>query len=105
MPLHNADGRAVDPVPFLVVSLSVCLVVLSYGPIYFRTWGFPLDTAVLASGGLSLAGVGCCYYRYVWTYRPDEVAEVPVASRVARLGYGTLIFALVLFALALPLWL
>lgn len=105
MPLHNADGRAVDPVPFLVVSLSASLVILSYGPIYFRTWGLSLDTAVAVSGLLSLAGVCCCYYRYIWTYRPDAVAEVPVASRVARLGYGMVIFTLVLFALALPLWL
>lgn len=105
MPLHNADGRAVDPVPFLVVALSACLVCLSFGPIYLQSWGLPLDLAVAGSALLSLAGILGSYYRYVWTFRPEIVAEVPVASRITRLGYGMLIFFLVLFALALPIWL
>lgn len=105
MPLHNADGRPVDPVPFLVIALSVCLVCLSFGPFYLQSWGLPLDLAVGGSAVLSLAGVVISYHRYVWTFRPETVAEVPVASRIARLGYGMVIFLLLLFALSLPMWL
>jgi hypothetical protein len=105
MHLRNAEGRAVDPVPFFVMALSAWLVSLSFGPFYLRFWGLGLDVAILGSGILGLA---CClgaYYRYVWTYRPGTRGEVPVASRMARIAYGMVIFALLLGALSLPFWL
>lgn len=105
MQFRNAEGRAVDPVPFLVLAISACLVSFSFGPIYLRAWGLPLDAAVAGSTLPALVGVVGAYYRFVWTYRPEVAREVPVASRMARLGYGMVIFALVLVALALPLWL
>lgn len=103
MPWRNADGAAVDPVPFYVAALSGLLVSLSFGPFYFEAFGVERTWAFVGSGALAVA---CCFgafYRFVWTFRPDRLAEVPVASRMLRLGYAMVIMLLVLVALSLPI--
>lgn len=103
MPWRNADGTAVDPVPFYVAALSGGLVSLSFGPFYFLSFGLERAGALAASAGLAVAfGLGA-YYRFVWTFRPERLGEVPVASRMLRLGYAMLIMLLVLVALSLPI--
>lgn len=103
MPLRNADGDSVDPVPFYVSALSGGLVSLSFGPFYLQSFGLGLDAAIAGSAMLAVAlGLGS-YYRFVWTFRPDRLEEVPVASRMARLGYAMVIFLLVLLAVSLPI--
>ncbi len=103
MPWRNANGTTVDPVPFYVAALSGLLVSLSFGPFYFEAFGVGRP---LAFGGSALLGLTCClgaFYRFVWTFRPERLGEVPVASRMLRLGYAMVIMLLVLLALSLPI--
>jgi hypothetical protein len=103
--LSNAEGQAVDPVPFLVMALSACLVSLSFGPFYLRFWGLALDAAIGGSSLLAAAGVLAAYYRYVWSYSPTLANEIPVGSKMTRIAYGMAIFFLVLVGISLPVWL
>lgn len=103
MPWRNSAGQAVDPVPFYVSALSGGLVSLSFGPFYLQSFGLGLDAAIAGSALLAVAvGLGS-YYRFVWTFSPERLEEVPVASRMARLGYAMVIFLLVLLAISLPI--
>lgn len=101
--LQNKDGTAVDPVPFLVVSLLAFTAVYSFGPIYLTELGVPLRPALaLCTATVAVTTAGA-YHRYVWTARPDHRAIVPVEHRLKRLIYGMLLVIGLIALLSLPL--
>lgn len=103
MPLRNKHGTAVDPVPFLVVSLLGLTAVFSYGPLYLTELGLALESALLVCTGIATTVTGVAYHRYVWTSRPDLRREVPAEIRLKRLIYGIVIGIAVIVLLSLPL--
>lgn len=103
MEFRNAQGRPVDPVPFLVVSLLGFTVSFSYGPGYFMAFGLSLVASLLGSTAAFIAILGFAYRRYVWNHRPELRGEVSVDGRLRRLFYGTLIVVGLLVLLAMPL--
>lgn len=102
--LTNDQGKTVDPVPFLVVSLMSLLISYSYGPGYLMALGFTLGQALLICTVVFLAATAGAYHRYVRTERPDLRGEVPAHLRIRRLFLGALIAFFVLGLLALPLF-
>lgn len=104
MQLRNRRGTPVDPVPFLVVVSLAFAVSYSYGPIYLMAFGLSLPWA-LGGSTITFLGVSVfAYHRYVWTFEPDLLDEVPIASRFKRLYYGVLIGVVVIALLSLPLF-
>jgi len=104
MNLQNRWGTAVDPVPFLVVSLTAFATCFSFGPVYLLTFDVELPVALAASGGVFVGITGTAYYWLVWTYRPAYRETVPVATRFRRLFLVTLAATAVLVLLALPMF-
>lgn len=104
MELRNRHGTPVDPVPFLVVVSLAFAVSYSYGPIYLMEFGVSLRWALGGSTATFLGASIAAYHRYVWTFKPDLIDEVPVASRFKRLYYGVLIGVAAIALLSLPLF-
>lgn len=105
MELQNANGRPVDPVPFLVITLLGFTVSFSYGPGYLMAFGLSLPAALAGSAVAFLTILGFSYQRYVWNNRPELRDEVPVDARLRRFFYGTLIIVGLLVLLSMPLFL
>jgi len=103
MRLRNRRGRAVDPVPFLVVTLLGFLIIYSFGPPYLEALGLAVDHGVALCTGLFLATAAAAYHRLVWTYRPDRRRSVPGGVRFGTLYYAILILGAVAVLLSLPL--
>jgi hypothetical protein len=104
MDVQNRHGQVVDPVPFFVVTGFVVLGVFSYGPIYLLELGLPLAWGVGVCGLVTVALTVGAYWRFVWTFNPDSLTEVPAAQRLERIIYGALILAAVLVLLSIPLF-
>lgn len=103
MELQNAQGRPVDAVPFLVISLLGFTVSLSFGPGYLMAYGLSLPVSVVGSFVGFLAVMVFAYHRYVWNHRPELRGEVPADARLRRFFYGTLIIVGILVVLTMPL--
>ncbi|WP_135821644.1 hypothetical protein [Halostella litorea] len=103
MQLRNRQGRAVDPVPFLVVTLLGFLIVYSFGPPYLGALGLAIDHGVALSTGVFLAIAAAAYHRLVWSYRPDRRRAVPGGVRFGTLYYGILVLGALCVLLSLPL--
>ncbi|MDS0281116.1 hypothetical protein [Haloarcula onubensis] len=101
--LRNSEGAAVDPVPFLVVSLLGFAVSFAVGPLYVMALGASLPVGLGVAGATTAVTAAVAYHRYVWTERPDLRREIPVDARFGRLVYGLLAGLLAVAALALPL--
>ncbi|MFC4249658.1 hypothetical protein ACFOZ7_22445 [Natribaculum luteum] len=97
--LRNDDGTAVDPVPFLVVSLLSIPILIGWGPPFLLEWGVPLAPAVAVSITLTAGVVVVAYYRYVLSAQPELRDEVPVALRVRRLLYAIFVGVVALLGL------
>lgn len=103
MQLSNSEGTPVDPVPFLVVSITGFAVVFSFGPMYLLAVGLDLRGAAAGSAAALVGTTVLAYYRYVWAARPSRRASVPGPVRMQRLVYGLFVALAVLALLALPL--
>lgn len=103
MKLTNRHGTPVDPVPFLVVSVLAFLVSFSFGPGYCMALGLSLSRGLAVSALAFCVVTGLCYYRLVWTARPELYGEIPTDQRLRRLLYAIIVVALVLTLLSLPL--
>lgn len=102
MPLRNRHGKRVDAVPFIVVASLAFMFVISLGPLYGTLFGLPIATGVVASLVISV-GCGCAaFYRFVWAFDPERMAEIPASVRFQNLGYAALVFFLVLVLLLIP---
>lgn len=101
--LQNAQGRPVDAVPFLVISLLGFTASLSFGPGYLMAYGLSLPASVGGSLVGFLVILVFAYRRYVWNHRPELRSEVPADARLRRFFYGTLIFVGILVVLTMPL--
>ncbi len=102
-PFHNRDGDPVEPWPFVAVSGTGTLPVLSFGPLYLGAFGVPIRLAVGVSIAVSTGIVAVAYYRLVLAYRPDVQAALPASERAPRLFWITLVLIGVLVLPALPL--
>ncbi|MBZ6494434.1 hypothetical protein [Natrinema longum] len=103
MGLRNRHGTHVDPVPFLVVVGLSFMLLLSFGPLYGRALGLPLETAIGASAGLFAVAAVLAFYRQVWTFRPETTGAVPSTARAERLFYLIPILTALILGLAVPL--
>ncbi|MFB6140076.1 MAG: hypothetical protein ABEJ26_06550 [Halosimplex sp.] len=103
MELRNREGRAVDPVPFLVVTGMAFAVAYSFGPIYFAALGLSIGHGVAVSTGLFAAATAGTYYRMVWTFSPTHREMVPAGDRFDRLVVATLVCIGAVVLLGLPL--
>jgi Flp pilus assembly protein TadB len=101
MGLRNRDGRSVDPVPFIVVSMLAFLVIYSFGPLYLQMFGITVDYGLAVCTGLFLLTTGAAYYSLVWTCRPDLPGFVGGVS-FGQLWYGILILIALVVLLSLP---
>ena len=103
MQFSNSEGTPVDPVPFLVVSITGLAIVFSFGPMYLLAIGLDLPAAA-AGTSVALVGTTClAYYRYVWRARPARRKVVPGPVRLKRLYYAVFVAIALLALLALPL--
>jgi len=103
MHLHNRDGVAVDPIPFVVVFGLAALMLLSFGPLYGQALGVSLSVALSASVGLTAVAAVIAYYRHIWTARPPVDRALSVGLRAERLFQLMIILAVVFIGLAIPL--
>ncbi len=101
--VHNSDGVAVDPVPFLVVSCLGFAVSFAVGPLYVMELGASLPVGLAVASVATAATAAVAYHRYVWTERPALRREISVEARFGRLVYGLVAGFLAVVALALPL--
>lgn len=104
MVFRNRDGTSVDPVPFVVTTLLLALILLSWGPGYLLAFGFSLPTAIGICGAVTVAVTVGAYYRLVWTRKPDLRELIAPGERVRHLAYIALAGALLLVLLAIPLY-
>ena len=104
MVFRNRHGSSVDPVPFVVTSLLLALILLSWGPGYLLAFGVALPTAIAICVLVTGCATAGAYYRLVWTRRPDFRELVTPGDRVRHLAYLALAGALILVLLALPLY-
>jgi hypothetical protein len=91
--LRNRAGRAVDPVPFLVVTGLSFLGCYSFFPVYCLSFGLSVSAAVAVTTAVFLALAGGAYYRLVWTARPEVRSEVSPGLRLEYIFYGALAVA------------
>lgn len=105
MEFRNRHGKHVDPVPFYVAVSLIVLVGYSYAPLYFMEFGFSVVGALGLSTAVAGAFIAGAYHRYVWTLRPELLAETPAELRMKRLLYGAAIVVAGMALLALPLFL
>jgi len=101
--LPNRDGVAVDPVPFLVVTLLGFAVSFAVGPLYVMALGASLPVGLGVASAATATTAAVAYHRYVWTERPALRREIPVDARFGRLVYGLVAGFLAVALLALPL--
>lgn len=101
--LRNSDGVAVDPVPFLVVSVLGFAVSFAVGPLYVMALGASLTIGLVVAVATTLATALAAYHRYIWTERPALRSEIPAEERFQRLLYGVAAGFLLVAVLALPL--
>lgn len=101
MRVPNRSGVAVDPIPFVVVSGTATLLLLSFGPLYGQALGVPLSVAVGGSLALCAVSAVVAYYRQIWT--ASAVIETPAGLRAERLFYLMAILGVVAIGLAIPL--
>lgn len=102
MELRNREGTPVDPVPFLVVSVTVFLMSFSSGPFYCLTLGLGTVEAVLLPAAVFVFGSIGAYRHFVWNAHPELRAEIPAEYRLQRLFYAMMIVAVLLVALVAP---
>lgn len=103
MVFRNRHGTSVDPVPFVVTTLLLALIVLSWGPGYLLAFGVPLRDAIVVCCAVSAFAALGAYYRLVWTRRPDLEAFVTPRERLRHLAYLALAGALLIVLLTIPL--
>ncbi|WP_253736629.1 hypothetical protein [Halohasta salina] len=101
MRLPNRAGMAIDPVPFVVVTATASLLLLSFGPLYGQALGLPLSTAIVVSVGLCGVSAAVAYYRQVWT--AEASLDVPATIRAERLFYLMAILGVGGVGLGVPL--
>lgn len=99
--LENSEGRAVDPVPFAVLTAVSFLLCYSFLPVYLLSLGVRVPIAVAVATGVFVALTAGAYSRLVANARPELRAEVPPATRLQRIFYGGLILAAVFLLLTL----
>ncbi len=102
MELRNRKGTPVDPVPFLVVSVTVFLMSFSSGPFYCLTLGLGTVESVLLPAAVFVLGSIAAYRHFVWNARPELRGEIPAEYRLQRLFYAMAIVAVLLAALIVP---
>ena len=100
--LRNAQGTAVDPVPFIVTSLVAFLVTHAWGPLYLGALGVPLVPSLLILTALWVVIVAIAFRQLVWRYRPEHRAHVPTELRFRKFIYAIIIGCLLLLLLWLP---
>jgi hypothetical protein len=100
---RTRDGEAVDPVPYLVVTALAFLGCVSFLPVYLRSLGVALPTALGVAGVVFVGLATAAYYRMVWTARPALRGEVPPGHRLRRVLYAALVVVAVLVGLTLAL--
>lgn len=103
MRFRNREGVPVDPVPFFVVTGLVCMLVLSFGPLYGQALGAGLEHSLAGSVAVSFAATVGSYYRQVWTVRPEFIDAVPAGIRAERLFYLMVVLGALIVGLAIPL--
>lgn len=101
MRLPNRSGVAVDPIPFVVITGTATLLLLSFGPLYGHALGLPLSVAIGGSLALCAVAAAVAYYRQIWT--ASAVVGTPVGPRAERLFYLMVILAVVAVGLVVPL--
>lgn len=102
---RNTDGTPVDPVPFFVSILLAFLVTHAWGPLYFLALGLTLTESFAVVTSLWFAVVVVAFRQLIWEYRPAQRKHVPVELRLKKLLYGLVGGVLLIFLLALPLYL
>lgn len=103
MHLQNSEGTPVDPVPFLVVSITCLAAVLSFGPAYLLAVGLDLPAAAVGTALTFVATTTLSYHRFVWAARPDRRATIPGPVRLQRVYYAVFTAIALIGLLALPL--
>ncbi|MFC7018303.1 MULTISPECIES: hypothetical protein [Haloarcula] len=102
MKVRNSQGRAVDPVPFLVVATTGVLLSYVFFPAYLLSFGASLSVALAGATAIATLVSIAAFHRYCWSVRPELRREVPSQQRFKRLVYGMGMLAGVLLLLALP---
>jgi hypothetical protein len=102
MDLQNRDGDAVDPVPFLVVTLLAFLLIYAFGPLYLQAFGVTVDQGLAVCTAIFLPMAAAAYYQFIWTHSPERQGIVPAGVRFGRLWYAILILVALFVLLALP---
>ena len=102
---QNREGRAVDPVPYLVVTSGAFLGSFSFVPVYGLSLGLSLPVSVGVATTIFAGLAVVAYHQMVWTARPELQGEVPAAQRLQRVFYAALVVGgLLLLATLLLLW-
>jgi hypothetical protein len=104
MVFRDRNGTRVDPVPFLVTTLLLALIVLSWGPGYLLAFGFALPTAIGICAATTAALSAGAYHRLVWTPTPEYRDLLSPGDRLKHLAYLALAGALLIVLLAIPLY-
>ncbi|GAB3033322.1 hypothetical protein [Natronobiforma cellulositropha] len=97
---RTRDGRPVDPVPLLVVVLTLFLLTHAWGPLYLGALGFSLPAALAIA-----TAVFCClsvvaYHRLVW--RGGRERDPYSSDPLSWLLYAVAIAVALAVLLALP---
>lgn len=88
MQLPNRRGRAVDSVPFLVVSLTGAMACFAGGVPYFLAAGLAFGPAAVATSVAALFVTWGSYYEFVWTATGPRDVGRPAGQRLQRVGYA-----------------
>ncbi len=99
---RNREGTPVDPVPFLVVSLTAFLITHAWGPLYLLALGFTTAESLVALTALLVVVVAVAYYRLVWLVDPEKPRVASADQRLSYLFYAIVIGFVLLALLAAP---
>lgn len=91
MQLSNSRGAPVDPVPFLVVSLTGVLACFTCGPPYLLAAGVAFGPGVVATTAVAVLLTWESYYEFVWTATDTQSVGRPAGPRLQRIGYAAAI--------------
>ncbi len=101
--LRNSRGRAVDPVPFIVVSGLAFMILFSFGPLYGLAFGVSVSWGLVTSAVIFVGVTAIAYHRLVWRARPELSGEIPASLRAQWLFYLMVALAILIAGLAIPL--
>lgn len=102
MQLSNRHGSPVDPLPFLVVTLTGGMVCFACGPPYLLAAGVAFGPAVVATSVLAVLVAWGSYYELVWTSTGPRDVDRPAGPRLQRIGYAAAIALAISVGLLLP---